>query len=149
VVVVGKRSGRTCALDLGKVRIGVAIDDELGSMAHPRGTIDARNRPAMLAALKKLADDEDITHFVIGLPLDMSGREGIAARNAREIAQAIANATARDVELWDERLTTVQAKRELDASEVRAKHQKARIDEAAACTILQAWLDRRRARGRE
>jgi putative Holliday junction resolvase len=146
--VVGRRSGRTCALDLGKARIGVAIDDELGSMAHPRGTIDARNRPQMLAALKQLADDEDVARFVVGLPLDMSGREGIAARNAREIAQAIANATLREVELWDERLTTVQAKRELDASEVRSKHQKSRIDEAAACAILQSWLDQRRARRR-
>jgi putative Holliday junction resolvase len=141
---VVKRTGRTCALDLGKARIGVAIDDELGSMAHPRGTIDARNRPAMLAALKQLAADEDVALFVVGLPLDMSGREGIAARNARDIAQAIADATAREVELWDERLTTVQAKRALAASEVRGKRAKERIDEAAACAILQAWLDRRR-----
>jgi putative Holliday junction resolvase len=138
--------GRTCALDLGRVRVGVAIDDELGMMAHPRGTLDGRDRKALLAALKTLADEEGIVRFVVGLPLDMSGAEGLAARAAREMAQLIANATGRAVELWDERLTTVQAQRALRASEVRGKKARARIDEAAACAILQSWLDARRGR---
>jgi putative Holliday junction resolvase len=138
--------GRTCALDLGRVRVGVAIDDELGAMAHPRGTLDGRDRKALLAALKALADDENVTRFVVGLPLDMSGGEGMAARGAREMAQHIANATGRAVELWDERLTTVQAQRALQASEVRGRKARQRIDEAAACAILQSWLDARRGR---
>jgi putative holliday junction resolvase len=121
----------------------VAIDDELGLLAHPRGTLDARDRKGLLAALKTLADDEDVRRFVVGFPLDMKGGEGDAAAQARVLAQAIADATGRDVELWDERLTTVQAKRALDASEVRGKKAKARIDEAAACAILQSWLERR------
>jgi putative Holliday junction resolvase len=123
--------------------VGVAIDDELGLLAHPRGTLDARDRKALLSALKALADDEDVRRFVVGLPLDMKGGEGDAAAGARALAQAIADATGRDVVLWDERLTTVQAKRALDASEVRGKKAKARIDEAAACAILQSWLERR------
>jgi putative Holliday junction resolvase len=137
-------TGRTCALDLGRVRVGVAIDDELGSMAHPRGTLDARDRKALLAGLRKLADEEGIVRFVVGLPLDMHGGEGTAARSARQMAQLVADATGREVVLWDERLTTVQAQRELAASEVRGKRARARIDEAAACAILQAWLDSRR-----
>jgi putative Holliday junction resolvase len=138
--------GRTCALDLGRVRVGLAIDDDLGLLAHPRGTLDGRDRKAMLAALKKLAEDEDIVRFVVGLPLDMHGGEGLAARNARTVAQQVADATGRTVELWDERLTTVQAQRELSASEVRGKKARARIDEAAACAILQSWLEARRGR---
>jgi putative Holliday junction resolvase len=128
------------------VRVGVAIDDELGAMAHPRGTLDGRDRRTLLATLKTLADDEGIVRFVVGLPLDMSGAEGLAARAAREMAQHIANATGRAVELWDERLTTVQAQRALRASEVRGKKARQRIDEAAACAILQSWLDARRGR---
>jgi putative holliday junction resolvase len=144
--VAGK--GRIVALDPGKVRVGVAIDDDLGLMAHPRGTIDGRDRKALLAALKALADEERVVRFVVGLPLDMRGGEGVAARGARLLAQQVANATGREVELWDERLTTVQAQRSLQASEVHGKRAKARIDEAAACAILQSWLDARRERSR-
>jgi putative Holliday junction resolvase len=136
--------GRTVALDLGAARVGVAIDDELGSMAHPRGVLPGRDLAALLKALRAMAEEENVVRFVVGLPLDMTGGEGESARGARERAQAIANATGREVELWDERLTTVQAARSLRASEVRGKKAKARIDEAAACAILQAWLDRRR-----
>ena len=136
--------GRTCALDLGAVRVGVAIDDELGAMAHPRGTLDARDRKALLSALRALADEENAVRFVVGLPLDMRGGEGMAARRARALAQDIADATGRAVELWDERLTTVQAQRALHASEVRGRRARERIDEAAACAILQSWLDAHR-----
>ena len=142
----GVKRGRTCALDLGNARVGVAIDDELGSMAHPRGTLDGRDRKALLAALAALATEENITRFVVGLPLDMKGGEGEQARRARALAQEIADATGRGVELWDERLTTVPAKRALDASEVRGRRARGRIDEAAACMILQSWLDARSAR---
>jgi putative Holliday junction resolvase len=128
--------GRTCALDLGKARVGVAIDDELGSMAHPRGVLDGRDDPKLLGELRRIAEEERVVRFVVGLPLDMKGGEGDAARRAREMAQRIADATGRGVELWDERLTTVQAQRALAASEVRGKKAKARIDEAAACAIL-------------
>jgi putative Holliday junction resolvase len=134
-------AGRTCALDLGGARVGVAIDDDLGSMAHPRGVLDGRDRPKLLRDLAKLADDEGIARFIVGLPLDMKGGEGEAARKARDLAQQIADATGREVELLDERLTTVQARRSLEASEVFGRKQKARIDEASATAILQAWLD--------
>jgi putative Holliday junction resolvase len=130
-------------LDLGGVRVGVAIDDELRSMAHPRGVLDGRDRAKLLRDLAALADEENITRFVVGLPLDMKGGEGDAARKARGLAQEIADATGRDVELLDERLTTVQARRALEASEVFGHKQKARIDEASATAILQAWLDSR------
>jgi putative Holliday junction resolvase len=138
-------NGRTCGLDPGKARVGVAVDDELGLLAHPRGAIDGRDRKALFAALRKMADDDGVVRFVVGLPLDMHGDEGAAAREARSFAQGLADATGREVVLWDERLSTVQAKRSLDASERRGKKARARIDEAAACTILQAWMDRRRA----
>ncbi len=126
--------------------MGVAIDDELGSMAHPRGTLNGRDRKAMLSELARMADEQNIVRFVVGLPLRLSGEEGPEARDARRIAQQIADATGRLVELWDERLTTVQASRSLRASEVRGKEARQHIDEAAACAILQSWLDARRAR---
>jgi putative Holliday junction resolvase len=147
-VAVSPRPRRTCALDLGAVRVGVAIDDELGLLAHPRGTLDGRDERGLLAALRLLADEQDVGRFIVGLPLDMRGGEGTAARRARAMAQRIADATHRLVELWDERLSTVQAKRALAASEVRGRRARDRVDEAAACAILQSWLDARRARTR-
>ncbi|MDP8999245.1 MAG: Holliday junction resolvase RuvX [Myxococcota bacterium] len=135
-------------MDLGTIRVGVAVDDELGLLAHPRGTLAARDSRALLDALKSFARNEGVDRFVLGLPLDMRGGEGAAAQRARVMAQRIADATGRPVELWDERLTTVEAKRALAASEVRGKKARDRVDEAAACAILQSWLDARRSRAR-
>ena len=135
--------GRACGLDLGKARVGVAISDELGMYAHPRGVISGKNQPELIRALCTLAEDEQLEHFIIGLPLDMKGGEGDSARRTRELAQRIANATGVEVELWDERLTTVEARRNLAASEVHGKKAKAHIDEASAVVLLQAWLDQR------
>ncbi|MEZ4258637.1 MAG: Holliday junction resolvase RuvX [Polyangiaceae bacterium] len=130
-----------CALDLGGARVGVAVADELGLYAHPRGVLAAKPRPKLLEALARLVDDERIELIVVGLPLDMRGIEGDAARGARLLAQDIADATGCDIELWDERLSTVQARRALAASEVHGKKARARIDEASAVEILQSWLD--------
>lgn len=140
------RTARICALDLGAARVGVAISDDLGLMAHPRGALAARPRPKLLEALRELVETEGVGRIVVGFPLDMRGTEGEAARRARGLAQEIADATSCNVELFDERLTTVQAKRALDASEVFGQKARARIDEASAVEILQAWLDARAAR---
>lgn len=132
-----------CALDLGAARVGVALSDDLGLMAHPRGFLDAKPRPALLAALKALAEEEGIKRFVVGFPLDMRGTEGEAARRARMTAQAIADETGCAVELFDERLTTRQAQRALTESGLKREKARAHIDEASAVAILQAWLDAR------
>ncbi len=140
---------KTCALDLGAVRVGVAISDDMGMLAHPRGTLDGRDRPSLLRSLAALVKQEEINHVLVGLPLDMKGGEGEAARKARLLAQEIADATRTTVELVDERLSTVQARRALGAAEVHGKKARAHIDEASAVVILQAWLDARSHRGDE
>ncbi len=121
----------------------MAIADELGLYAHPRGVFAAKPRAELLARIRAFTLEEGITHVVCGLPLDMKGGEGDSARKARHLAQEIADSCGVPVELWDERLTTVEARRALAASDVHGAKAKARIDEASAVTILQAWLDRR------
>jgi putative Holliday junction resolvase len=123
--------------------VGVAVDDELGSMAHPRGILSGKDRTKLLAAIDTLARREGATRIVVGLPVDMRGHEGDSAKQARVMAQAIADATGLEVELWDERMTTLMAARALATSEVRGEKAKRRIDEAAAVAILQSWLDAR------
>jgi len=132
---------RTLGLDLGEARVGVAVDDELGKMAHPRGVLPGRDRGALWSAIARLARDEGAGRIVVGLPVDMRGHEGDAAKRARRDAQAIADATGLDVELWDERMTTLEAARALRSSGVRGEKAKHHIDEAAAVAILQSWLD--------
>ncbi|WP_394838984.1 Holliday junction resolvase RuvX [Pendulispora rubella] len=140
----GKVRKRVCALDLGAARVGVAIDDELGLYAHGRGVLDGRDTKALLRHLADMVEEDGVGRFLVGLPLDMKGGEGDAARKARLLAQRIADATGVEVELIDERLSTVQARRALAASEVHGKKARARIDEVSAATLLQAWLDARR-----
>ncbi len=131
---------RTLALDLGRTRVGLAVDDELGSMAHGRGVLDARDRPVFLAQLREVIERESVGRIVVGLPVDLRGHEGDAARNVRTLAQVIADATSVTVELWDERMTTLAAARSLSDSGVHGRKAKARIDEASAVAILESWL---------
>lgn len=133
---------RTCALDLGKARVGVAIADELGLLAHPRPPLDGRDKKALIRALGELAREEGVGLFLVGLPLDMSGEHGLMASRAEALAQEIGQATGIPVELFDERWTTVEAARKLREGGTSGRKQKGVIDGMAAAVMLQAYLDR-------
>ncbi|MFO0757016.1 MAG: Holliday junction resolvase RuvX [Byssovorax sp.] len=137
-------AARVAAIDLGKARVGVAVSDELGLLAHPRPHLDGKSRKVLLDALRDLAREDKITRFLVGYPLEMSGHEGAAARRAMEFAQQLADATGIEVELCDERLTTTEASRRLREGGTSAREGKGRVDGAAAAVMLQAWLDRNR-----
>ena len=134
---------RVAAIDLGKARVGVAVTDELGLMAHARPFLDGKSRKVLLRALAELAREDAIQRFLVGLPLEMSGVEGSAARRALAFAHELADATGIEVEMVDERLTTVEAQRRLSDGGMKAREQKGHIDGASAAVLLQAWLDGR------
>lgn len=147
-------SGRVvAAVDLGDARVGLAVSDDLGLFAHPRPALDGKSRKPLLRALAEFAREEGVSRFLVGLPLDMSGAHGLRARKATEFAQMLADATGLDIELVDERLTTVEAARQLHACDApvreRANNRRGsksvartgKIDTAAATVLLQAWLD--------
>src|SRR4051794_20308727 len=119
-----KPSPRVAAIDLGKARVGVAVSDELGLLAHTRPFLDGRSRRPLLAALGTLAREDGITRFLVGLPLEMTGEHGPAARRALAFAQELADATGVEVEMIDERLSTVEASRRLTDGGVTARRQK-------------------------
>jgi putative Holliday junction resolvase len=133
---------RAAAIDLGAVRVGLAVADELGLLAHPRPFLDGRNRAALLRSLKDLQSSEQIDVFVLGLPRELSGREGPAAKRARAFAAELERATPAKVELYDEWLSTREAAGRLRAQGLSQKAQRGRIDSAAAAILLQSWLDR-------
>jgi putative Holliday junction resolvase len=141
----GASRKRTLGLDLGAVRCGVAIDDELGRMSHARPFLAAKDRRALIAELGALAEREGVGRFVLGLPLELSGEAGRAAERTRAFAEQLQQASGLPVVLWDERLTTTQASRALSELGVDTRAQRTTVDSVAAALILQAWLDARAA----
>ena len=135
---------RVAAVDLGKVRVGLAVSDELGLVAHPRPPLTGGQPRRVIAELVRLAREESIDRFLVGLPLDRHGGEGREAGRARRFAQSLADAAGKDVELVDERLSTVEAARRLREGGVSARRGRTLIDGVAAAVLLQAWLDQHR-----
>ena len=135
---------RTLALDYGEKRIGVAISDESGKLAHPLETIhrpNARSR-SHLDRIRELVQEFAVVQIVVGLPLHMDGREGTAAGIVRAFGEQIQETTGMTVAFLDERWTTSQATRTLDEGGVRRKNQKGRLDPIAAALLLDTWLRR-------
>jgi putative Holliday junction resolvase len=137
---------RAAGIDVGKVRVGVAVADELGLLAHTRPYVDGRDPRRAVARLKALAAEEQIELFVVGLPRTLRGEEGPSARRARKFAAALGTHTGLPVELYDEWLTTREARGRLREQGLDDRAARERIDSAAAAVILQAWLDTHRAR---
>ena len=134
---------RAAAIDLGKVRVGLAVADELGLMAHPRPHLDGRNRAALLSALGRVANEEGISLFLVGLPRTLGGKEGPPARRARKFAADLEERTGRPVELVEEWLSTREARVRLRDRGATEREVRRRVDSAAAAILLQAWLDAR------
>jgi putative Holliday junction resolvase len=138
--------GRRLGIDVGSVRIGVAVSDPDGVLATPVETVRRDRTGKHLRRLAALAAEFEAVEVVVGLPRTLADRIGPSARDATELAEALAGRVApTPVRLADERLTTVSAQRSLREAGVRAKDQRAVIDQAAAVAILQGWLDQRRA----
>jgi putative Holliday junction resolvase len=136
-------------VDVGSVRVGLAISDPAGVLATPLRTL-ARDlsHGADLRALAEIVRVEDVVEVVVGLPRSMSGQEGPAARAARAYAGRVSSSVAVPVRLVDERLSTVSATRSLREAGVRARRHRPVVDQAAAVVILQNALDAERATGR-
>ena len=143
--------GRRLGVDVGTVRIGVAVSDPDGILATPVETVerDRRNKSKHVRRLAQLAGELEAVEVVVGLPRTLADRSGSSARDAIELADELARRIAPiPVRLSDERLTTVAAQRSLRDAGIRAKGQRPMIDQAAAVGILQNWLDQRRAASR-
>ncbi|ETZ76170.1 hypothetical protein L840_0700 [Mycobacterium sp. MAC_011194_8550] len=142
--------GRRVGIDVGSVRIGVACSDPDAVLATPVETVRRDRSGKHLRRLAALVTELGAVEVVVGLPRTLADRTGASALDAIDLADQLARRIApTPVRLADERLTTVAAQRSLRAAGVRAKEQRAVIDQAAAVAILQSWLDQRRAAVRE
>jgi putative Holliday junction resolvase len=132
---------RVLGIDHGDARIGLAISDELGMLAHPLETIAVKEIADPLAHIAAIVAREKIGVIILGLPRNMDGTYGPAAEKVRAFAEKLRAACACDVKLWDERLTSVAAQRSLHEAGRNVKKSRAVIDQVAAQLILQGWLD--------
>jgi putative pre-16S rRNA nuclease len=130
---------RVLALDYGAARCGVAISDPTRTLAQPLNAVVRPDSKAGLAEIANLARERDVGEIVVGLPLTLAGAESAQTAEARAFAHRLRGAVAPvPVELYDERLTTAQARRTGGA---------ASEDSRAAAHLLEAWLTARDARG--
>ncbi|EHB50464.1 Holliday junction resolvase [Mycolicibacterium rhodesiae JS60] len=137
--------GRRLGIDVGSVRIGVAVSDPDGILATPVETVRRERTGKHLRRLTALVSELDIVEVIVGLPRTLADRAGTSAQDAVDVADALAGRIAPvPVRLADERLTTVVAQRSLREAGVRATAARSVIDQAAAVGILQGWLDQRR-----
>jgi putative holliday junction resolvase len=133
---------RTLGVDLGRVRIGLAVADDLLRAARPLRTIVRRNERADLEAIAAVARDYEVARAVLGLPLNMDGSEGPSARLSRDFQPRLAAALGVPVELFDERLSSFEAETRLRERGISSKDLRTMVDAEAAAVILQGWLDR-------
>lgn len=140
------RRGRRLGVDVGDVRIGVAVCDPDGLVATPLETVAAG--PDAIGRLAALAAEVDALELVVGLPVSLSGREGPAAAKVRVFARALADTvTPTVVRLFDERMSTMTADSLLREGGRSGRSRRSVIDQAAATVILQTALDTERTRG--
>jgi len=144
----GNRAERILAIDLGERRMGLALSDPLGLTAQGLPTAERRNKRQDLNFLEVLTRRHDVSRVLVGNPLNMDGSAGPQSAKARAFAEELARRLALTriaVELWDERLTSVEADQILDATGVEKVGRKGAVDQMAAALLLQSYLDSRRA----
>lgn len=130
---------RILGVDLGTERTGLAVGSF--GIAHPLTVVEAHDEEEIVRQIARLAHEEDVREIVVGIATSLNGTEGPAATRQRAIAEQIATATGLAVHFWDERLTTAEAERALNAARVGRKERRAVVDKIAASLILQSYLD--------
>jgi putative Holliday junction resolvase len=140
-----RASGRVMGVDVGTVRVGVALSDPSGTLASPLETLQRAKDGADLDRLVELVVEHEVTEVVVGEPKHLSGASGASAQDASAYSQALADRVPEvPVLLIDERLSTVTAASSLRASGLDSRQQRGVIDQAAAVVILQQYLDTRK-----
>ena len=133
--------GRVLALDLGTVRVGLALSDPLGITAQPFGRIARSLLRRDLSPLREVVEAHGVAAILVGHPRLLSGEAGTRAQEAEAFARKLTAEVSIPVILWDERLTTVQANRALLEGGVKRSRRREVVDAAAATLLLQSWLD--------
>jgi putative Holliday junction resolvase len=133
--------GRILAIDFGMKRMGVAVSDALGLTAQGLPTLERRGREEDLRRIEALVEEYSVERVVLGNPLGRSGDETEMSRRVAAFAQKLRRRLSCPVELWDERLTSVEANRVLRASGIGIEKRRRAADRVAVTLLLQSYLD--------
>ena len=131
---------RVLALDVGSVRIGVALSDPLGIVAQPFEVIDRRETEPFARILALIAE-HGVERVIVGRPVRLSGEAGQAVAAIEAFVRELTPKVSVPIELWDERLSTAQAERAMIEGGARRDKRRQNIDKVAAAIILQSYLD--------
>ena len=135
---------RILAIDFGARKIGLAVSDELGLTAQGLETYYRGNKKADFDHLRRIVKQYNVAEIVMGLPLRMSGDEGIQAEKVHSFAEELRHRFKLPVQLFDERLTSVEANRVLRETDMSIRRRSEVVDQLAAVLILQSFLEFRR-----
>ncbi len=139
--LIWPESGRLAGVDYGTVRIGLSICDPSRTWTSPLETVARQSQVRETAYFQKLAKDERIGGWVVGLPIHCDGRDSAKAKEAREFAQWLSETTQLPVRFVDERFSTAMANRLLREAELTHKQRKKQVDKIAALVILESYLE--------
>jgi putative Holliday junction resolvase len=134
---------RILAVDFGTRRIGLAVSDALGITAQGLATLERTQLDRDLRHIAALAEEYAVERVIVGNPLSASGRDNVMSRRAAEFAAKLQRRVSCPVELWDERLTSVEANRVLRESGMGIEKRRRAADRVAVTLLLQQYLDRR------
>ncbi len=132
---------RILGLDVGDVRIGVAVSDPLGVIAQPLASVKRTRVREDVESIKHLAEEHEAGKIVVGVPKTLDDEVGIQAQKVLDFVESLGKALEIPIILWDERLTTVEAERALIEADMSRRKRKKVIDKVAAVLILQGYLD--------
>ncbi len=128
-------------IDFGHKRVGLAVSDDLNITAQGLGFVHFTDICQFIRHLSQLIENKGITSIVIGNPVNMSGKDSPGSRKVKDLAEKINKELNINVNLWDERLTTVSAQRILISANITRKKRKEKVDSLAAQIMLQNFLD--------
>lgn len=132
------------ALDIGEVRVGIAVSDASGSVAMPVKVLPAQEVLSCARTFRLLIEDYEPDVLVCGLPQTLAGEEGSQAARIRAAAERISRVTNLPVAFTDERLSSREAKRVLREQGLTERSMRGKVDMVAASLFLQTWLDEQR-----
>ncbi|MFC2646591.1 MAG: Holliday junction resolvase RuvX [Coriobacteriaceae bacterium] len=135
---------RAMALDIGEVRIGVALSDTTGSLASPLTVLPVQEVLSNAKSFRRILEDWEPDILVIGRPKTMAGEDGPQAQRIMEQARQIADVCQLPLTFQDERLSSQEAKRILHKQGLSEKKMRGKVDAVAASLFLQTWLDRQK-----
>ena len=132
---------RILSIDFGDKRVGIALSDVLKIIAKPFDTIENKSNKFVIDEILNLADEKNVEKIIIGLPLTMKGKHSIQTQKVLDFIDLFKKNTSIPIIKYDERLSSLEAKKSLIKQGIKTGHNKSEVDKTAAAIFLQSYLD--------